>query len=116
MEKRYVQARSADAAEVRPELNHATNAAVVVGRRKLTKDAFLDRRVFLPSYDPRGDDEEGTNLEHVLAPALVVCSGINLEYLFSTIDIHHAAGTKVCCFCACVFYFFFLCSTTPRLL
>ena len=92
---RHVRIRSTDAAEVRPELNHATNAAVVVGRRELTKGRFLDRRVFLPSYDPLCDDEQGTNLEHVLGPALIVCSGINLEYLFSTIDVeHHGAGTK----------------------
>lgn len=92
----HVLTRAADAAEVRPELNHATNAAVMIGRRELTKNRFLDRRVFLPSYDPLGDDEQGTNLEHVLAPALIVCSGINLEYLFSTIDTeHHGAGSKV---------------------
>lgn len=92
---KYVQARSLDLAEVRPELNHASNAGVVVGRRKLTKGRFLDRRVFLPSYDPSVDDDEGTNLEHVLGPALIVCSGINLEYLFSTADVeHHGAGTK----------------------
>eukprot|EP00457_Paulinella_chromatophora_P000426 gb/GEZN01000426.1/.p1 GENE.gb/GEZN01000426.1/~~gb/GEZN01000426.1/.p1 ORF type:complete len:1268 (+),score=118.32 gb/GEZN01000426.1/:298-4101(+) len=90
----YVQTRSNDDAEVRPELNHATNAAVVVGRRKLTKGRFLDRRVFLPSYDPTNDNAIGSNLERVLAPALIVCSGINLEYLFSTIDPHHSAGTK----------------------
>lgn len=91
----HVQNRANDAAEVRPELNHATNAAVVIGRRDLTKGRFLDRRVFLPSYDPTVDDDQGTNLEHVLAPALVVCSGINLEYLFSTVDVdHHGAGTK----------------------
>eukprot|EP00808_Paulinella_micropora_P030511 g60155.t1 len=87
--------RSLDAAEVRPELNHATNAAVVVGRRELTKGRHLDRRVFLASYDPYTDDDHGTNLEHVLAPALVVCSGINLEYFFSTAEPdHHGAGTK----------------------
>ena len=91
---RHVSMRSTDAAEARPELNHATNAAVVIGRRELTKGHFLDRRVFLPSYDPFSDDDAGTNLEHVIGPALVVCSGINLEYLFSTIDDHHAAGTK----------------------
>lgn len=92
---RHVQIRSIDAAEVRPELNHATNAGVIIGRRSLSKGTFLDRRVFLPAYDPLSDDDAGTNLEHVLAPALVVCSGINLEYLFSTIDAeHHGAGTK----------------------
>jgi uncharacterized protein YbcC (UPF0753/DUF2309 family) len=93
---RHVQCRANDLAEVRPELNHATNAAVVVGRRDLTVGRFLDRRAFLPSYDPFSDDDQGTNLEHVLAPALGVCSGINLEYLFSTIDVEkHGAGTKV---------------------
>ena len=80
--------------EIYKELNHATNAAVIVGRRELTKNKFLDRRVFLPSYNPLGDDEMGTNLEHVLAPALIVCSGINLEYLFSTIDVEfHGSGS-----------------------
>ena len=34
---RHVKLRATDLAEVRPELNHATNAAVVVGRRGLTK-------------------------------------------------------------------------------
>lgn len=92
---RHVRVRATDFAEVRPELNHATNAAVVVGRRELTKLRFLDRRVFLPSYDPYSDDAVGTNLEHVLGPALIVCSGINLEYLFSTVAVdHHGAGTK----------------------
>lgn len=87
--------RSQDPAEVRPELNHSSNAAVVIGRRSLTIGHFLDRRVFLPSYDPYSDDERGTNLESVLGPALIVCSGINLEYLFSTIEVEqHGAGTK----------------------
>lgn len=91
----HVFRRSVDPAEVRPELNHATNAAVVVGRRELTKGVLMDRRAFLPSYDPTCDDVRGTNLENVLAPALVVCSGINLEYLFSTVSSNiHGAGTK----------------------
>jgi len=92
---KHVRQRSVDAAEVRPELNHATNAAVVVGRRALTRGHFLDRRVFLPSYDPFTDDENGSQLEFILGPALNVCSGINLEYLFSTIaNDRHGAGTK----------------------
>lgn len=91
----HVKQRATDAGEVRPELNHASNAAVVIGRRQLTAGIFLDRRVFLPSYDPQSDDENGSNLEKVMAPALVVCSGINLEYLFSTMDVeHHGSGSK----------------------
>jgi uncharacterized protein YbcC (UPF0753/DUF2309 family) len=92
---RHVRQRSVDFAEARPELNHAANAAVIVGRRSLTRGSFFDRRKFLPSYDPYLDDDEGTQLESVLAPALNVCSGINLEYLFSTIAIdRHGAGSK----------------------
>eukprot|EP00163_Fabomonas_tropica_P026112 TRINITY_DN467_c0_g1_i4.p1 TRINITY_DN467_c0_g1~~TRINITY_DN467_c0_g1_i4.p1 ORF type:complete len:1296 (-),score=96.04 TRINITY_DN467_c0_g1_i4:1026-4913(-) len=92
----HVRTRSIDPAEVRPELNHATNAGVVIGRRELTKRFFYDRRVFLPSYDPMSDDARGSYLETVLAPALVVCSGINLEYLFSTTSVDIlGAGTKV---------------------
>lgn len=45
----HVYARSIDPGEVRPELNHASNAAAVVGRRELTKGGSLERRVFLPS-------------------------------------------------------------------
>ena len=91
----HVFRRSCDPSEVRPELNHSTNVAVVIGRRQLTRGRFLDRRAFLSSYDPNNDDDKGTNLEHVIAPALVVCSGINLEYLFSTIKGSHlGAGTK----------------------
>lgn len=92
---REVQRRALDAAEVRPELNHANNAAVVVGRRELTKGRFFDRRVFFASYDPSANDDTGAVLENVLAPALIVGSGINLEYLFSTVSAErHGAGTK----------------------
>lgn len=89
----HVQTRSTDIAEPRPELNHATNACVVIGRRALTEGVFMARRTFLPSYDPWSDDDRGTNLELVITPALIVASGINLEYLFSTVE--GGAGTKV---------------------
>lgn len=89
----HVQTRSTDLGQARPELGHATNASVILGRRNLTKGIFFDRRLFMPSYDPFNDDDNGTNLEQVIAPALIVCSGISLEYLFSTIE--GGAGTKV---------------------
>jgi len=91
----HVLKRATDFGEVRPELNHAGNAGVVVGRRCLTQTSFFDRRLFLTSYDPFGDDADGTLLEKVLVPSLKVCSGINLEYLFSTVSMDkHGAGTK----------------------
>jgi len=89
----YVQSKGMDLGEARPELGHATNGSVIIGRRELTQGTFLARRAFLPSYDPFNDDERGSNLEGVITPALVVCSGISLEYLFSTVE--GGAGTKV---------------------
>jgi hypothetical protein len=73
----HVHTRSTDLGQSRPELGHATNASVIIGRRELTKGRFLARRAFLPSYDPFNDDDRGSNLEGVITPALVVCSGIS---------------------------------------
>ena len=89
---RHVELRSRDVAEVRPELGHSTNAAIFVARRSISKGRFWDRRVFMPTYDPFNDDDEGSNLQTVITPALVVGSGISLEYFFSTTD--GGAGTK----------------------
>jgi len=81
-----VRKRTADFAETRPEYNHATNAACVIGRRDLTRGVFLDRRSFLVSYDPLTDDDEGTLLQRLMGAPLPVCAGISLEYFFSTMD------------------------------
>jgi hypothetical protein len=89
---KHVRLRARDVAEPRPELGRATNAAVIVGRRELTKGRFLDRRASLPSYDPFLDDERGSNLETVLTPALLRGSAVSLEYLFSTVN--GGAGTQ----------------------
>src|SRR6185312_526450 len=89
-----VRQRSVSLFEPRPEYNHATNAACVVGRRALSVDLFLDRRVFLTSYDPTRDPD-GAMLAAVLASVVPVCAGINLEYFFSRIDPQrYGAGTK----------------------
>ena len=87
--------RAHDLSQVRPEFGHATNAAAVIGRRALTQGLFLDRRVFLISYDPT-QDPEGNILESILLTAGPVGAGINLEYYFSTIDNERfGCGTKV---------------------
>ena len=92
----HVEARSEDLAQVRPEYGHATNAACVVGRRSRTRGLFLDRRVFLVSYDPETDDAEGRLLERVLAAVAPVGAGINLEYYFSFVDpTAYGCGTKL---------------------
>jgi len=87
--------RSVSLFEPRPELNHATNAMCVVGRRELSKGLFLDRRSFLNSYDYRVDPY-GKYLLNILNAAAPVCGGINLEYYFSRVDNQKlGAGTKL---------------------
>jgi uncharacterized protein len=87
--------RSVALFEPRPELNHATNALCVVGRRSLTQNLFLDRRAFLNSYDYR-IDPEGKILADVMRPLGPVCGGINLEYFFSRVDNQKlGAGSKL---------------------
>jgi uncharacterized protein YbcC (UPF0753/DUF2309 family) len=91
-----VRARCADYAETRPEYNHATNAACIIGRRSLTRGIFLDRRPFLISYDPTLDDPTAKTLEKLMAAPLPVCAGISHEYFFSTMDpLHFGCGTKL---------------------
>jgi uncharacterized protein len=90
-----VKIRSVSLFEPRPELNHATNALCIVGRRELSKHLFLDRRAFLNSYD-YSIDPDGTYLLNILNAVAPVCGGINLEYYFSRVDNNKlGAGTKL---------------------
>jgi uncharacterized protein len=90
-----VRKRSVSLFEPRPELNHATNALCIVGRRRLSKGLFLDRRSFLNSYDYTVDPD-GKHLLAILKAAAPVCGGINLEYFFSRVDnLKLGAGTKL---------------------
>jgi len=74
---------------------HATVATAFIGRRALSRGAFFDRRAFLISYDPRGDDG-GRVLEGILLAAGPVGAGICLEYYFSTVDNRRfGCGSKV---------------------
>ncbi len=91
----HVTLRADDLSQVRPEFGHATNAAAVIGRRALTQGLFLDRRVFLISYDPT-QDADGGILESILLTAGPVGAGINLEYYFSTVNNERfGCGSKV---------------------
>jgi len=92
---RHVEERAVDLSQARPEYNHATNAVCIVGRRGLTRGLFLDRRSFLVSYDPAIDDD-GSILARILGAVVPVGAGINLEYLFSTVDPQvWGAGSKL---------------------
>jgi uncharacterized protein YbcC (UPF0753/DUF2309 family) len=91
----HVQGRSADLAQPRPEYGHATNAFCIVGRRTRTRGLFLDRRAFLVSYDPT-EDRDGAILARIMAAAVPVVAGINLEYYFSYVDpTGYGCGTKL---------------------
>lgn len=93
--KRHVAGRLHDLSQARPELGHATNAAAFIGRRAMSRGLFLDRRVFLISYDPTGDDD-GRIVESILLAAGPVGAGIALEYYFSTVDNERfGAGSKI---------------------
>jgi uncharacterized protein len=90
-----IKRRSVSLFEPRPELNHATNAMCVVGRRSLSKHLFLDRRSFMNSYDYT-IDPSGDYLSGILNAVAPVGGGINLEYYFSRVDNQKlGAGSKL---------------------
>lgn len=91
----HVRARAEDWAEARPEYGHSSNAVAYIGRRRWTRQLFLDRRAFVISYDPTSDPSFAI-LERILAAAGPVGAGINLEYWFSTTDNDgYGSGTKL---------------------
>ncbi|MCU0715359.1 MAG: DUF2309 domain-containing protein [Pirellula sp.] len=93
---RHVEERSEDLAQARPEYNHASNAACIVGRRSRTRGLFMDRRSFLTSYDPSLDNTDHDVLHRLLSAVIPVCAGISLEYFFSTIDNSvYGCGSKL---------------------
>ena len=92
---RHVAGRASDLSQARPELGHATNAAAFIGRRSMSRGLFLDRRVFLISYDPE-QDEGGAIVENILLAAGPVGAGISLEYYFSSVDNErYGCGSKI---------------------
>ncbi len=92
---KHVLARSMAWYEPRPEYNHATNFACIVGRRGLSAGISSDRAIFLHSYDP-SYDHDGSILRGILSAVVPVAGGINLEYFFSRIDPEvWGSGTKL---------------------
>jgi hypothetical protein len=93
--RREVRRRSSDWSQVRPEWGLSGNAAMIIGRRALTRGIQLDGRVFLHSYDYRGDPE-GKLLEAVLTGPQIVAQWINMEHYFSTVDQEiFGSGSKI---------------------
>jgi uncharacterized protein YbcC (UPF0753/DUF2309 family) len=92
----HVQGRTEDLAQTRPEYGNSTNALCFVGRRSRIRGLFLDRRSFLMSYDPTGDDARSTTLARILSAVIPVCEGINSLYSFSAMDsAGWGSGTKL---------------------
>lgn len=90
-----IKRRSVSLFEPRPELNHATNAMCIVGRRSVSDHVFLDRRSFMNSFDYEVDPK-GDYLAGILNAVAPVGGGINLEYYFSRVDNHKlGAGSKL---------------------
>jgi hypothetical protein len=93
--RQHMLGRANDISQARPELGHATNAAAFIGRRAMSRGLFLDRRVFLISYDPT-TDADGAIVEGILLAAGPVGAGIALEYYFSTVDNERfGCGSKI---------------------
>lgn len=92
---RETRRRSGDWSQVRPEWGLSGNAAFIVGRRELTRELDLEGRVFLHSYDHRGDPS-GRLLEIVMTGPQVVGQWINMEHYFSTVDNEvYGSGSKI---------------------
>lgn len=92
---RHVQGRSADLGQARPELGHCTTSLTIIGRRKISRGVFLDRRAFLISYNP-DSDPKGTILERMIAAVGPVVAGISLQYYFSRVENQvFGCGTKL---------------------
>lgn len=93
--RQHMLGRINDISQARPELGHATNAAAFIGRRAMSRGLFLDRRVFLISYDP-STDTDGAIVEGILLAAGPVGAGISLEYYFSSVDNERfGCGSKI---------------------
>ncbi|MEO5348174.1 MAG: DUF2309 domain-containing protein [Magnetococcus sp. YQC-3] len=91
----HVAGRTYDFSQARPELGHVTNAVALIGRRSVVQGLFLDRRMFLISYDPL-QDPEGRIAENILLAAGPVGAGISLEYYFSTVNNDRfGCGSKI---------------------
>ncbi len=81
----HVRERAHDIAQPRPEYGHSSNALAIVGRRRLTRGLFMNRRSFLLSYDWTTDPDSSV-LRQVVLGGIPVAVNINMDYYFSAVD------------------------------
>jgi uncharacterized protein YbcC (UPF0753/DUF2309 family) len=87
--------RSCDPAQVIPELGLLGNRALFIGPRSYTRNLNLKGEVFLHSYKAE-DDVDGAVLQGIVSGAMVVASGINMQYFTSALDNKaFGSGNKV---------------------
>ncbi len=87
--------RAKDWAQIAPEWGLVGNAAFIAAPRWVSKDADLESRVFLHSYEC--DNDPGNKvLELIMTAPLVVAQWINAQYYMSTVDNETlGSGSKV---------------------
>jgi uncharacterized protein YbcC (UPF0753/DUF2309 family) len=92
---RIAEKKASDWAETRPEWGLASNAAFIIGSRKLSRNLNLQGRSFLHSYDWQLDPE-GLALEGIMQGPVTVTQWINNHYYFSTVDnMCFGSGSKI---------------------
>ncbi|HMV55580.1 MAG TPA: DUF2309 domain-containing protein [Nitrospira sp.] len=93
--RQELERRSVDWAQVRPEWGLSRNSVFIVGSRRLTREADLNGRSFLHSYD-HAMDGDGKLLEIIMTAPLIVAQWINMEYYFSAVSPEvFGSGSKI---------------------
>lgn len=91
----FLETRTRNWAEVRPEWGLANNAAMVIAPRNRTRGLALNGRSFLHDYRPE-TDPDGQILSALMNAPMVVANWINMQYFASVTQPGiYGAGSKL---------------------
>ncbi|EAT12664.1 DUF2309 domain-containing protein [Bermanella marisrubri] len=91
----YIEQRTKDWSQVRPEWGLANNAAFIIAPRDMSQSVDLQGRAFLHDYDWQ-KDQDGSLLRTIMTAPMVVTNWINMQYNASVWDNHkYGSGNKV---------------------